>query len=89
MCIKYQHGWNFFVNLREHASSPACYRSEESWAEVSGWVDSVARVKTHGKANDQDNKANCEGLQSLRDGVVVRIHDRQDANYERGCSDDL
>lgn len=82
-------GWIFFVDLREDARSPACYSSEESRAEVSGWVDSVARVKAHRKANDQDHKANSEGLQSLRDGVVVRIHDSQDANYERGSSDDL
>lgn len=78
-----------FVDLREDTGSPACYRCEDSWAEVSGWVDGVAGVKAHGQANDQNHKANGEGLQSLRDGVVVRIHDSQDANYERGCSDDL
>lgn len=79
----------FSVDLREDASSPACYRSEESRAEVSGWVDGVAGVKAHRQADDQDHEAHSEGLQSLRDGVVVRIHDSQDANDERGRSDDL
>lgn len=78
-----------FVDLREDTGSPACYRCEDSRAEVSGRVDSVARVKAHRQSNDQDHKANSKSLQSLRDRVVVRIHDSQDADYERGCSDDL
>lgn len=81
--------FDVLVDLREDTRPPACDRCEEPWAEVSGWVDSVARVKAHGQANDQNHEADSEGLQSLRDGVVVRIHDSQDANYERGCSDDL
>lgn len=80
---------DMFVDLREDAGSPACHGCEDSRAEVSGWVDGVARVEAHRQANDQNHEANSEGLQSLRDGVVVRIHDGQDANDERGCADDL
>lgn len=77
------------MHLRENTGSPASHSGEKSRAKISGRVNSVAGVEAHRQADDQDHKSNSEGLQSLGDGVVVWIHDSQDANYECSCANDL
>lgn len=77
------------MRLRENTGSPAGHSGEKSWAEVSGRVNSVAGVEAHRQADDQDHKSDSEGLQSLWDGVVIWIHDSQDADNEGSCADDL
>lgn len=74
-------------NSPEDLHAPARHGSENTWAQVPGWVDSIARVEAHGQADDQDYEAHGEGLESLGDGVVVRIHNGQDA-YDQGCRSD-
>ena len=69
---------------REDLHAPASHRSEDTWPQIPGWVDGVARVKAHRQSNDQNHKAHSEGLKPLGYGVVVWIHNGQDA-YDQGC----
>lgn len=77
------------MHLRENTGSPASHSGEKSRAKVSGGVNGVAGIEAHRQADDQDHKSNSEGLQSLGDGVVVWIHDSQDADDECSCANDL
>lgn len=77
------------LHLRENAGAPPGYWCKKPWPKVPGGVDSIARVEAHGQPNNQNHKPHGEGLQALRDGVVVGIHDSQNANDERCCADDL
>ena len=62
------------MHLREHLTPPASQSSEKTWADVSGRIDGIARIKAHRQADDQNDKPHGEGLQPLGDGVVVWIH---------------
>lgn len=75
--------------LRENVKAPPSHWCKKTWPKVPGRVNGVARVEAHGQSNDQNHKAHSEGLQSLGDGVVVGIHDSQNANNKRRCANDL
>lgn len=77
------------MHLRENPTSPAGYSGKKTWSKVSGRIDSIARIKAHGQTNDQNHKSHSERLQPLWDGVVVWIHDGQDANYQCCCANNL
>ena len=77
------------TDLREHLRAPAGYGSEEARSQVTCRVDGIAGVKTHGEADDQDDEAHGEGLQALGDGVIVRVHDGQDAYNQSCCANGL
>lgn len=76
-------------DLREHLRAPACNGGEEAWSQVTCWVDGIAGVEAHGQANHQDSKAHGEGLQALGDGVVVGVHNSQDAHYQSSSANGL
>lgn len=77
------------LNLRENVGAPPSYRCKNTGPKVPGGVNGITRVEAHGQSNDQNHKAHSEGLQSLGDGVVVGIHDSQNANDERRRANDL
>lgn len=66
--------------LRKHLWSPSCDGGEQTRPQVTSRVDGIAGVEAHGQADDQDGKANGEGLQALRNGVVMGVHYGQDAD---------
>ena len=75
--------WHTVLDSRENLSAPACKCREGARSEVPGWVDGVARVEAHRQADDQHHKAYGEGLQALRDRIVVWIDYGQDAYDQR------
>lgn len=75
--------------LPEHFGAPACNGCEETRPEVSGRVDSIARVEAHGSSNNKDNKANCESFQPRGNRVVEGIHDSQDTNNQGSSANEL
>lgn len=79
----------YYLHLRENVGTPPGHCCKKTWPEVPGGVNSIAGVEAHGQSNDQNHKAHSEGLQSLGDGIVVGIHDSQNANNERCGANDL
>jgi len=77
------------LRLRENFAAPPGDGGEKTWSEVSGGIDGIAGVEAHRQADDQNHKSHSEGLQSLGDGVVVWIHNSQNAHDQRRCADDL
>ena len=77
------------AHLRENCAAPASHSGENTWPDVSGRVDSIARVEAHRQSNDQNHKSHSEGLQTLGDGVVVWIHNSQNTNNECCCANNL
>lgn len=77
------------MHLRENFNAPPGHGSENTWSEVSGRIDSITWVEAHRQANDQNHKSHSEGLQPLRYGVVVRVHNSQDTDYKSCCANYL
>lgn len=77
------------VHLRKDFTPPSSHSGKNTWSEVSGRIDSIARIKAHSQSNDQNHKPYSEGLQALGDGVVVWIHNSQNTDNQRCCANDL
>lgn len=80
-------GWG--LHSREDFGAPASNGGEKAGTKVPGGIDGVARVETHGGADNQDHQAHSEGLQASGDGVVVGVNNGQHTHDEGGGANEL
>lgn len=83
-----QAGWRG-LHSREDFRAPASNGGEKARAEVPGRIDSIARVETHGSADNEDHQAHGEGLQATGDRVVVGVNNGQHTHDEGCCANEL
>lgn len=74
------------IHLRKYFTTPTSHGSEKTRSKISSWVYRITRIEAHGEANDKDAESHRESLKTLRDRVVVGVHNGQDAHNQGRCA---
>ncbi|KAJ8533215.1 hypothetical protein ON010_g14039 [Phytophthora cinnamomi] len=74
---------------REHLPAPASEEGKEARAEVTGWVKSVARVKSKGHANAGQHQSNRSRERVGAGGLVELVTDSEDAAEKQRRADNF
>ena len=75
--------------LRKHSRAPTSHSGEDSWSQISGWVDGVTAVEPKSGANDEHNQTNHDRCHPLVGRIVILVYDGKDTADKESSAEQL